>query len=458
MIKTLVAGTIALFLGGAPALAAPPAALEGDWSGALQTPRGDLRLVLHVRSGAGGVAVVVDSPDQGVTGLAADHARYENGSLVFEIPSVHGRYEGHWDDARQILAGIWTQNGATLALDLGRGTSKAPDRPQTPKAPFPYGTEDVTFTNGAATGVVLAGTLTLPKASAPYPAIVLVAGSGPNDRDETIAGHKPFAVIADALTRRGLAVLRFDKRGVGKSSGNYGAATTADFASDAAAAAAYLRSRRDIAPDGIGLLGHSEGGLIGPLVADADSKLAYLILLAGPGVRGDQILVAQNRAIGQAAGLTAAQLDAAASVNRSLYDLVAAERDDAKLKAALEGKLAAAGIPESARPSEIAELTSTWLRSFITYDPGPALSKLRLPVLALIGSKDLQVPPAQNIPVLRAALAGNPLAQVETIDGVNHLFQTTETGLPEDYARIAETISPAVLAKIGDFAVAYGRR
>lgn len=458
IVRTLLTiGLLDLLTPGGTAMAEPPAVIEGTWSGVLELPSGDLHVVLKARMTASGLEIEAFSPDQVKTGLIADKAQYDKGVFSYALSRLDGRYEGHWDEARQAFSGTWTQHGQALPLALSKGPPKPIERPQTPQPPFPYKAEDVVFANAAAPGVSLAGTLTLPEGTGPFPAAILISGSGPNDRDETLFHHKPFAVIADALTRRGIAVLRFDKRGIGGSKGAYASATTLDFASDAAAAVAYLRSRPEIDAGRIGLIGHSEGGLIAPLVAADDARLAFLVLLAGSGVRGDELLVAQNRALGQAGGMSTPALLIAEAFNRKIYATIMGEADDAKLKAALGLELTLAGVPAAARDAQIAGMVSPWLRSFLALDPAPTLAKLRLPVLALVGSKDLQVPADVNFPALKAALAQDPQARVEVVPDANHLFQAATTGLPAEYGRITQTMSPQALTEIGDFVLAHSK-
>jgi hypothetical protein len=324
-------------------------------------------------------------------------------------------------------------------------------RPQTPVKPYPYREEDVAFDDGAAR-VKLAGTLTLPPGPGPFPAVVLIAGSGPNTRDEPILGHKPFLVLADWLTRHGIAVLRYDKRGVGASGGDYAKATTLDFAADAEAAAAYLRGRKEIDPRRVGLIGHSEGGLIAPIVAAKDPKIAFIVMMAGPGVDGLDILMEQGRLITKAMGLTDAQAEKGAALRKTMFDIVRSEKDPqvaaARLKAAADAWAKANDASPQAVELQANLVNTDWFRFFYDYDPAVTLRQLRCPVLALIGSKDLQVPADQNLPAIRAALAHDPGADVEELPNLNHLFQTARTGSPGEYAQIEETIAPLALDTI----------
>jgi fermentation-respiration switch protein FrsA (DUF1100 family) len=263
-------------------------------------------------------------------------------------------------------------------------------------------------------------------------------------------GHKPFLVLSDYLTRRGIAVLRADKRGIGKSTGNLAVATTADFATDAEAGVAYLKTRSEVDPHKIGLVGHSEGGVIAPMVAARNSDVAFIVMMAGDGVPGDQIIVEQVRLLDEVAGASKEKAAEAAVQERELLTLVEAEKNEAALDKKLREQLAADGVPEAQIGVSIQSLTSPWYRYFLTYDPATALRKVACPVLVLNGSKDLQVPPAQNLPAIRKALedGGNKHFEIDEMPGLNHLFQTAKTGSPTEYAQIEETISPAVLDKI----------
>jgi pimeloyl-ACP methyl ester carboxylesterase len=314
---------------------------------------------------------------------------------------------------------------------------------------------------------LIGGTLTLPVGPGPFPAVLLISGSGQQDRDEAIAGHRPFLVLADRLTRLGIAVLRTDDRGVGKTGGDPRTATTEDFAADAAAAISYLRTRPDIDSARIGLIGHSEGGIIAPLVAVRTGRVALLVLLAGPAVTGEELLLAQSEALARASGVPETQITENRRLNETIYRLVKSESDTAVLirraravlREAIEkmspGEQESLGDPEVMIESSLRPIVFPWFRWFLTHDPRPSLATVRCPMLALFGEKDLQVPPKQNLSALEEAvrLSGNPDVVAKVIPGVNHLFQTAGTGLPAEYATIEETISPAVLDTIGDWVV-----
>jgi uncharacterized protein len=310
------------------------------------------------------------------------------------------------------------------------------------------------------TGVTLAGTLTLPKGDGPFPAVLLIAGSGPQDRDETIANHRPFLLLADTLTRKGVATLRYDKRGVGQSTGNLDAATTMDLAVDAEAALAFLKSRKEIDTARIGLLGHSEGAIIAPYLAGHSQEVGWLVLLAAPATTGEQTLLNQSELIGRAGGLSDDQLDASLGFDQAAYALVRKEKDPSVLSQKLVALVKDTGLdsalPPQALETQIRMLTSPWFRFFLDYDPLPNLKTVKCPVLALYGQKDLQVSSKANMPLLQDALqaAGNKSTDVRELPELNHLFQHAYTGTPAEYAAIEETFSPEALATVADWAAA----
>jgi len=433
--------------------------VEGLWQGAVETHGMRLRFQLHISHDTeGSLIAALDSLDQGVTGLPANHVTLKDPIFHFEIPSLAGVYEGTLNGAKNAITGKWSQTSAdNLPLNFKRSDQTLElRRSQTPARPFPYVEEEVTF-GGGAEGIVLAGTLTLPKGEGPFPAALLIAGSGPQDRDESLANHRPFLLIADALTRKGIAVLRYDKRGVGKSIGNPDIATTMDLAADAKSALAFLKSHKDIDGSRIGLIGHSEGAIIAPYLAGHSKEPKWLVLLAAPATTGEQTLLNQSELIGRAGGLSDEQLDASLGFDRAAYALVRKEKDPnalaEKLVALVKETGLDAALPPATLETQLRMLASPWFRFFLDYDPLPNLKAVSCPVLALYGQKDLQVAPKTNLPLVQKALHDSVNTQAETreLPDLNHLFQHAYVGTPAEYAAIEETFSPEALALILDW-------
>jgi uncharacterized protein len=425
--------------------------IDGAWMGTLDAGAVKLRVVFHITNTADGLTATMDSLDQNMKGLPVTKVTRDGSSLKLELKQIGGVFEGTIDKERASVNGTWSQGPNSLPLLLKRVKDSAElerPRPQNPVKPYPYREEEVSFENSGA-GIKLAGTLTIPPGKGPFPGVILIAGSGAHDRDEALMGHRPFLVLSDYLTRRGFAVLRYDKRGVGKSGGNYATATTADFADDAEASLAYLLTRAEIERRKVGLVGHSEGGIIAPMLAARNSSIAFIVMMAGPGIPGDELLVEQTLLIAEADTQTNETAEKAAGEERIILSLVKDETDSAVLEKKLREQLTGQ-MPEAQIGAAIKSTSSPWFRYFISYDPAIALRKVKCPVLAVVGSKDLQVPPEQNIPAIRKALqdAGNQRFEVDELPGLNHLFQTAKTGSPVEYAQIDETISPIALEKI----------
>jgi fermentation-respiration switch protein FrsA (DUF1100 family) len=438
--------------------------LEGIWQGTLDVSGQKVTLIFKiVKSPEGRWTGTMDVPAQNAAGIPLSDIQETKDSVRLEIKALNFLFTGKPSKDSGEIAGTLRQGSVSLPLTLKKG-GKAPEirRPQTPQKPYPYEEEQVTYENRAA-GVTLSGTLTLPRAAGKaVPAVLLVAGSGPNTRDEAVAGHQIFLVLADYLTRQGIAVLRVDKRGIGKSTGNYATATTEDFASDALAGVDYLKHRKEITSSKIGLIGHSEGGLIAPLVASRSNDVAFIVLMAGPGLIGEQILYKQGELIARAAGAPDAAIAQNRSLQEQLFAAVKQEKDPEAMRKRLDEivKKLLAGVPEAqkkqaetAMDAQIKMVSSPWMRHFLTYDPIPALSKVRCPVLALNGAKDLQVPPKEDLEAIGKALktGGNTHYLTQELPGLNHLFQTCKTGSPQEYGQIEETMSPVALKRIVDW-------
>ena len=443
-----IIATLTLSLISSLSFAQPPASpVTGSWEGAIDAGAVKLRIGVVITVKPDGVlSATMDSPDQGAFDMPLGGVTFSDGVLRFALARANGAFEGRVNAAGTEIAGTWTQ-GMALPLVLKKvETLSRPNRPQEPKPPFPYRVEHVAIVN-APGQAVLDGTLTVPEGKGPFPAVVLITGSGPQNRDEEIFGHKPFLVLADHLTRRGIAVLRYDDRGVGKSTGKFASATSEDFAGDAWAAWQTLSLRPEIDARRIGLLGHSEGGLIAPMLAAAHPEIAFVIMVGGPGVPGDQVMLAQATAIMKASGAPEAAITANTDLQKQIFAILREETSMARVAERIEA------IPAGSKEASAAlvrQSASPWMRFFVLHDPAPALAKVRCPVLALGAELDLQVLPGQNLPVIEAALkqGGNTDVTVVRLPGLNHLLQPAKTGLPAEYAQIETTMAPAALDAI----------
>jgi pimeloyl-ACP methyl ester carboxylesterase len=447
-----------------------PDAILGTWEGKIKVGAGiEIRLGLKAEKRPDGARIVgFASPDQGANFLPINSVALDGAKLTLESKAIMAKYTGTINETRTEIVGDWKQPGGTFPLTLKK-TDKLSEtkHPQTPRRPFPYKSEDVTYPNAPAK-ITLGATLTIPQGNGPFPAALMITGSGSQDRDESILGHKPFAVIADALTRRGIAVLRVDDRGVGKSTGGPADSTSADFATDVAVGIAFLKTRPEVDPKSIGLIGHSEGGLIGPMVAaKSPDDVAFLVLLAGTGVNGAEILKAQSALILKAVGASDDVLKAQGRLLTEVTAVIATDKDEKAAASRIEAlaKASLALLPEAERKAlgdskaletGLGRINSPWFRFFLTFEPKTVLTKVRCPVLALNGEKDLQVPPEQNLPAIESALksGGNDRITTKTLPGLNHLFQHCKTGAPSEYASIEETFAPEALTLMADWIVA----
>ena len=428
--------------------AAKPSDIDGDWLGTLDTGLSKLRLVLHITNTDQGVTATMDSLDQNAKGIPVTSITRQGSSLKFDMRSISGAYDGTISADLSGFSGTWTQLGKSWPLEFKRvknSTELERKRPQNPVRPYPYNELEVTYKNSKV-DIDLAATLTIPEGNGPFPAVLLMAGSGPHDRDETIMGHKPFLVLADHLTRKGIVVLRADKRGCGKSGGDYASAVMSDFASDADAGVAYLKTRPEVDPKLIGLIGHSEGGVEAPMAAASNPDVAFVVMMAGMGVPASELLPMQASLIDKSLGKSPEEIEKDLATQREIFSIVTKDKDDATLqkdlRAALTGK-----VPDPQIDMQIKAVTSPWFRDLLVYDPAPTLTRLTCPVLVLNGEKDLQVPPSQNLPPIRKALEGRSNKNFEVVElaGLNHLFQDAKTGAVGEYAEIEETMSPVAM-------------
>ena len=433
--------------------------LPGIWMGKLESGVMFIRLVFNISlNEQDTLKASLESPDQGSFILPLGNVRLENDSIVINATMIAGRYSGKIKTETRI-EGKWEQSGMTFELNIEKQDAPIKlNRPQEPKPPFPYRAEEVFFRNEKA-GITLAGTLTIPEGDGPFPAAILITGSGPQNRDEEIMGHKPFAVIADHLTRNGIAVLRYDDRGVGKSEGVYTSATSADLATDAQAAFSYLQGVKAINKEGIGFIGHSEGGLIAPIAVTEGASAAWIISLAGPGVNGESVLLKQAEDISRAMGTSEEDLNSARKINQKLYTIIRKTPDkvkaESKLTKTLTKELIKLDVQDEVINERVASIKLTmagdaypWWRYFFVTEPATFWTKVTCPVLILNGEKDLQVSAAINTSAIAGALqkGGNNSFRVHIFPGLNHLFQHSETGLPGEYSSIEETMSAEVLS------------
>ncbi len=439
--------------------------ITGTWLGKLKFSGIELRVVFNIKRNDDEIlTATMQSPDQTPKLIPVDTVIYNNGNIKLEVKAVHGYFEGAFNADSLTFTGRWNQFGNFLPLVLKKVDKvEVFKRPQEPKPPFPYKAEDVSFENKSA-GITLSGTLTMPKTGKPFPAVLLITGSGKQNRDEEIFNHKPFLVIADYLTRRGIAVLRVDDRGAGKSTGDFSTATSQDFAGDALAGVEFLKSNKSINPKEIGLIGHSEGGMIAPMVAVKSSDVAFIVLLAGPGLSGDQILLKQTATIDKLEGAPDSIIEKDTSFKSKLLNVIKKDTGQKQIDYNFEiivtdyyNTLSEREKTEAGSSDNLLRTlmiyTTPWWKFFIRYNPVPTLEKVKCPVLALDGSKDVQVPPEEDLAAIKSALekGGNKNFEIHEIPGLNHLFQDAKTGAPSEYSQIEETFSPKALKLIGDW-------
>ncbi|MEM7203004.1 MAG: alpha/beta fold hydrolase [Planctomycetota bacterium] len=455
--------------------------LVGTWFGTITAGGRDLEVALHFTRDGDRYRATLDSITQGAEGIPVASAEFDGDRLELDVSAIRASYSAIWQEGPPAqLTGTWTQSGVDVDLDMTKRSAEEVEasklkRPQEPKPPFPYAVEDgVRFGHDPASSVedsfraddggevTLAGTLTLPAGDGPHPAVVMISGSGPQDRDETVFRHKPFWIIADHLTRRGIAVLRYDDRGTHESTGSFKQATSADFADDVRAAVRYLATRDEIDAARIGLIGHSEGGLIAPMVAsgpDAE-RVAFAVLLAPPAVNIRDVIRHQSRLIAATeSDVNREDVDVNDELLRAVFTAIETHADDATARtAAIEAAATSAwealspeGQASSGKgPDDLVartgRLNTPWVRYLLDHDPTESLTAMRCPVLAMFGGKDLQVDPGQNLEPLRQAFGKSSVEPTITVlDGHNHLFQRTETGAPGEYVELEETFSPQAL-------------
>ncbi|WP_044205331.1 S9 family peptidase [Flammeovirga sp. OC4] len=423
--------------------------LVGPWKGELEVPTGKLTIIFHIKHENNRFSGTMDVPEQGGKGIPIHSVQYQNPFLTVELPNLGIKYVGNVLDDDHI-EGTFQQGGASLSLNLKKSLEVVLDqpKPQEPQAPFPYISTNVTFQNG---DITLSGTLTRPKEHKKYPAVILISGSGPQDRNQEILGHKPFLLLADQLTRSGFAVLRFDDRGTAKSTGNFASATTYDFADDVVEAFHFLEKRADIDPEKIGLLGHSEGGIIAAVANEKVPQIGFMILMASPGVNGKDLMLLQKKVIEEKSLLPAPLVAQNQKMFGEAYDMILRKEQPIydRLKEYFKHQLNAQ-VSDQQIHTIVQSISTPWFLEFIRLDPSTYFQNVKCPVLALNGSKDVQVVASQNLPAIEAALnkAGNKDVTILELEGLNHLFQECSTGLPNEYGQIEQTLSPLLLDEI----------
>ena len=436
--------------------------ISGVWNGILKVQGMQLSLVFNIKKTEKGFASTMDSPDQKAFEIPVTTTNFENSKLSIAIANAGIEYEGILG-TDGIIIGTFKQSWQSFPMNLSKAKVEKEiiKRPQEPKKPYSYYTEEVVFENKVA-NVNLAGTLSLPTKEGVFPAVILITGSGAQNRDEELLGHKPFLVIADYLTKNGIAVLRFDDRGTAMSKGDFKTATTLDFATDVEAAIQFLQTRKEIDQKKIGLIGHSEGGIIAPMLANKSKNVSFIILLAGTGIPGDELLLLQQELIGRASGISDEDLKKSKISNTEVFKIVKTATNSEQMVKEITEYITKSiksdsdsKIPDGITKSDfigmqVSQITNPWMQFFIKYNPAQALEKVKCPVLALNGDKDLQVPSKVNLEAINKALVkgGNKKVTIKELPNLNHLFQECKTGSPQEYSEIEQTFSPSALTEI----------
>jgi pimeloyl-ACP methyl ester carboxylesterase len=430
--------------------------VAGDWIGQLN---GGFKIRVHIDKSGSSLSGKLTNPSGNETIL--DQVTSDGRHLHFAVNQLNLSYHGVWSEKDKVWSGNLTfQQVYPLVLkrasaeDLAPVTHRRPQEDAIHAKSLPYLNRDVRFENTTSHNQ-LAGTLSVPNSKGPFPAAVLIAGTGQNTRDEDVWGHKVFAVLADALARKGIAVLRYDKRGVGGSTGDYDAATTVDFISDAQAAVTWLKAQSEVDANRVGVLGHSEGGIIAPAVAAADKSVVFVVMIAGPCIRGDKLFVLQSAMTAKAYGAPDDYIARRKLFDQKLYNAIISAPSESEALDQAKAFVAQAVVDKLVDSKEAETLaqdsTRPWERYFLAYDPAPTLATLAMPVLVLNGSLDVQVPAKENLAAARKALEKNSNATVKELNGLNHLLQDAKTGAPSEYNDIEETMSPVALGIITDW-------
>ncbi|WP_378173431.1 alpha/beta hydrolase family protein [Aquimarina sp. SS2-1] len=428
--------------------------ISGDWMGVISINNAELGIAFHIKEKADSLVSTMDIPKQGLSDAKAASTKLMDNELIISFPNFKIEYKGSLNDNGEIIGNL-IQGGFPIALSLKRGTIVL-NRPQEPTPPFDYYVEEVSFVNSI-DQVTLTGTLTLPKKDGKFPVVVIVSGSGPQNRDGEMFGHKPYLLLADQLTRNGIGVLRFDERGTGKSKGEFKDITIDLSSLDVKSAIDYLNKREDVDNSKMGLIGHSIGGIVVPKVASENKNISFIVLLAAPGVEGDSLMLSQKSAIEKAMGLNEIQIAQGQEFVKGAYEIIKnTQLSNIALKDSIHtfykntyGKL----LPENQRNLLVNQITGNEVVSLIKSKPSEYLEKISIPVLALNGEKDLQVLYKENLASIKKSLekAGNKNIEIVALENLNHLFQECSTGVLSEYAEIEQTFSPNALGIMIDW-------
>ena len=434
------------------------AQIEGYWKGQIDLGGQQLEMAFDIATTENGYSATLDVPAQGAFDIPVDETLFQDNRLEMTMSAMGASYTGMLKG--DTIDGEFTQYGMKLPLNLAKAEKEAKQmaRPQDPQPPFNYRIEEVAFRNEKE-GFDLTGTMTIPEGDGPFPAMVLISGSGQQNRDEELMNHRPFWVIADYMARHGVAVLRYDDRGIGGSGGDVYNSTSMDFSYDAEAAFDFLRNQKLIDASKVGILGHSEGGIINFMVASRRTEVAFLVSLAGPAVNGIEMLKEQQKAILRASGMTEEAIQFSSNTNAQMFDIIANSKDRVEADSLLRQLVKGWGYNEELTEQTVSQMTMPWMYYFMKYDPTEAIVKTNCPALLLNGSKDLQVLASQNLPAYEKIIADNGKTNltVRELPDLNHLFQHCETGSPNEYFTIDETISPEVLEIIEGFVKGIGK-
>ncbi len=438
--------------------------LSGVWHGNAKTPDDkDILFVFLFEKNGDAYTTTMAIPTFNVDGIKPKSTSLKEGKLIIDASELGMNYEGTWNETTNLIEGTYNEGNVKLHLNLKKGNPKMPkiNRPQEPVKPYPYFEEEVTISNIEA-GISLAGTFTRPSQKGKYPVVILISGSGRHDRNGSIMTHRPFMVLSDYLTRKGIAVLRYDDRGFGESTGDFSKATTADFAKDVLSAVNYLKSRNDINIKQIGLIGHSEGGIIAPLASNQTSDISFIVTLAGTGISGSEISVMQSKtmrpfpvpdeiAFEQNVRKSIKIASSNGEISQKRKELMA--HNNTYLAPILKSLGATDENISAFIKKETEGVLKPWNTYFFNYNPADEFEKLRIPVLSLNGSKDTQVNATINQNAIRKSLikGGNKNYKIVELENLNHLFQECTTGDINEYKDIEQTISPIALKEMSNW-------